>query len=92
MSGTQAHLQLLPEILHAADSGLYKHLSQTQPFFALSATLTLYAHDIEEYGDIARLFDFLLASEAVVSIYLFTAVSASIPDLANYMMHAERHR
>lgn len=71
MSGTEAHLQLLPSILYVADRTLYHHLSQTQPFFALAATLTLYAHDIEEYGDIARLFDFLLANEAAMPVYLF---------------------
>lgn len=69
------HLKLLPTILHATDAKLEQHLAQTQPFFALGATLTLYAHDIQEYGDIARLYDFLLAREAVMSIYLFAAVS-----------------
>lgn len=74
MSSTVSHLQLLPAILYAADATLCAHLSLTQPFFALAATLTLYAHDIEEYGDIARLFDFILASEAVIPVYLFAAV------------------
>ncbi|GAB7359065.1 hypothetical protein MBLNU230_g5137t1 [Neophaeotheca triangularis] len=77
MTGALSHLHLLPSILYAEDPVLYKHLSQTQPFFALAATLTLYAHDIQEYGDIARLFDFLLANEAVVSIYLFVVVVIS---------------
>ena len=34
----------------------------------------MYAHEIEEYGQIARLFDFLLATEAIMSIYLFAVV------------------
>lgn len=72
-----AHLRLLPAILSSTDAGLCQHLSQTQPFFALAATLTLYAHDIQEYGDIARLFDFLLAQEAVVSVYLFAVIILS---------------
>jgi TBC1 domain family member 20 len=80
MSGTESHLHLLPAILYAVDPVLYRHLSQTQPFFALAATLTLYAHDIEEYGDIARLFDFLLASEAAVSLYLFAVVRSALFD------------
>jgi len=46
-----------------------------QPYFAIAATLTLYAHDIEEYGGISRLFDFLLAHEAVVSVYMYATVS-----------------
>ena len=77
MSGTEPHLQLLPAVLQATDPTLAKHLSDTQPFFALPATLTLYAHEIEEYGSIARLFDFLLASEAAVPVYLFAAVRIS---------------
>lgn len=75
MTGTEPHLRLLPAILSAADPKLAHHLSQTQPFFALPATLTLYAHEIEEYGSIARLFDFLLANEAAIPVYLFAAVS-----------------
>lgn len=78
LSPTVSHLDLLPCVLHVADSKLAAHLSQIQPFFALAATLTLYAHDIEEYGDIARLFDFLLGQEASVSIYLFAIVSITI--------------
>lgn len=77
LSPSLAHLRLLPSILHAADAKLCNHLSQTQPFFALAATLTLYAHDIQEYGDIARLFDFLLAHGAVVSVYFFAVIILS---------------
>ncbi len=77
LSASVAHLNLLPSILHAEDSKLCQHLSQTQPFFALAATLTLYAHDIQEYGDIARLFDFLIAQPAVVPIYFFAVIILS---------------
>ena len=77
LSPSLAHLRLLPSILYATDAKLCQHLSQTQPFFALAATLTLYAHDIQEYGDIARLFDFLLAQEAVVSVYFFAVIILS---------------
>ncbi|WEW58360.1 GTPase-activating protein gyp8 [Emydomyces testavorans] len=71
------HLQLLPALLHRTDVELFRHLSGTQPFFALAATLTLYAHDIQEYSDIARLYDFILSHEPVVSIYLFASVILS---------------
>ena len=80
LSASMAHLKLLPSILNAEDQKLCLHLSQTQPFFALAATLTLYAHDIQEYGDIARLFDFLIAQPAVVSIYLFAVIILSRRD------------
>ncbi|KAJ5601310.1 hypothetical protein N7510_010844 [Penicillium lagena] len=71
------HLQLIPAIIETADPKLRQHLASIQPFFALAATLTLYAHDIQEYSDIARLFDFILAKEPVVTIYLFAAIILS---------------
>ena len=80
MAPSLMHLHLLPAILSAADPKLCKHLSQTQPFFALAATLTLYAHEIQEYCDIARLFDFLLAHGAVVSVYFFAVIVLSRRD------------
>ncbi|KAL3432395.1 rab-GTPase-TBC domain-containing protein [Aspergillus tetrazonus] len=77
LSPAVKHLQLIPAIIETADKALSQRLSDIRPFFALSATLTLYAHDIQEYSDIARLFDFLLAWEPVVSIYLFVAIVLS---------------
>ena len=81
MSGTEPHLQLLPAILAVADPTIAHRVTAIQPFFALPATLTLYAHEIEEYGSISRLFDFLLASEAVMPVYLFAAVGGSFHPL-----------
>lgn len=74
MSPALGHLHLLYPLLYAADPKLCGHISQTQPFFALAATLTLYAHDIQEYSDIARLFDVLLAMDPVFPVYLFAEV------------------
>lgn len=75
MAGSMPHLHLIPHILRAADPELASHVAGIAPFFALGATLTLYAHEISEYADVVRLFDFLLAREAVLSVYLFAAVS-----------------
>ncbi|KAH7383735.1 rab-GTPase-TBC domain-containing protein [Cadophora sp. MPI-SDFR-AT-0126] len=69
---TQLHL--IPAILNTVNPKLRDHLSLTQPFFALSGTLTMYAHDIQEYGEISRLFDILLAREAVFSVYMFAQI------------------
>ncbi|EAW08327.1 TBC domain-containing protein [Aspergillus clavatus NRRL 1] len=77
LSPALKHLQLIPAIIEKADPALREHLAEIRPFFALAATLTLYAHDIQEYSDIARLFDFLLATEPVISIYLFAAIILS---------------
>ena len=95
MTPSLAHLRLLPVILSAIDPNLCRHLSTTQPFFALAATLTLYAHDIQEYADIARLFDFLLAQPAVMSIYFFAVIVLArkkelldIPEEEPEMLHS----
>lgn len=80
LSPALKHLHLIPAILEVADPRIRRHLASTQPYFALAAALTLYAHDIEDYRDIARLYDFLLAHEPVVAIYLFAAIILSRKD------------
>ncbi|KAK3352347.1 rab-GTPase-TBC domain-containing protein [Lasiosphaeria hispida] len=73
-------LRLIPDILLAADPTLWRHLASTEPFFALSGTLTMYAHDITTLGEITRLFDVLLAREPVFSVYMFAAIVRSRRD------------
>lgn len=77
LSAAIAQLRLLPSILHAVDPDLWYHLSQTEPFFALSGTLTMYAHDVQSLGEITRLFDVLLAREPVFSVYMFASIVLS---------------
>ncbi|KAH6607869.1 tbc domain-containing [Trichoderma cornu-damae] len=74
LSATTAQLRLLPDILARADPELRRHLSSIEPFYALAGTLTMYAHNIERYADIARLFDVILAREPTFSIYLFAQI------------------
>lgn len=90
-----AQLRLIPDILRAADPALWRHLSATEPFFALSGTLTMYAHDITTLGEITRLFDVLLAREPVFSVYMFAAIVRSrraelfeTPDDEPEMLHS----
>ena len=71
------HFELVSAIVMAADQELANHIAQAENSFALSATHSLFAHDIYNYGDIARLYDFLLAHEPIMSIYLFAAVTIS---------------
>ncbi|KAF2846625.1 hypothetical protein T440DRAFT_471697 [Plenodomus tracheiphilus IPT5] len=72
-----AQLELLRPILRAADPVLYNHLPKNQPSFALAGTITMFAHNIQDYKDITRLFDFFLARHAAMPIYLFAAVVLS---------------
>ncbi|KAJ4165345.1 hypothetical protein LMH87_006979 [Akanthomyces muscarius] len=71
---TTAQLRLLPDVLAAADPALLRHVAAVEPFYALAGTLTMYAHNIDSYRDIARLFDVLLAREPVFSIYVFAQI------------------
>lgn len=75
-----AQLELLRPILRAADPSLYHHLRGSQPTFALAGTMTMFAHNIEDYKDITRLFDFFLAGHAAMPIYFFAAVVLSKRD------------
>ncbi|KAI3317449.1 rab-GTPase-TBC domain-containing protein [Xylariaceae sp. AK1471] len=67
-------LRLIPDLLYAVDPKLCQHLSQNEPYFALSDTLTMFAHNVQRYSDIARLFDALIAREQVFSLYIFTQI------------------
>jgi hypothetical protein len=73
ISAALAHLRLLPSLLERADPPLASHIPP-HPFYALSTTLTLFAHDVESYPSIARLFDFLLAAPAPAATYFFAAI------------------
>jgi len=68
------HLKVIPELLYAVDPKLCSHISTTEPYFALSDTLTMFAHNIQRYSDISRLFDVLLAREQVFTIYVFVQI------------------
>ncbi|KAK0671076.1 putative TBC1 domain family member 20 [Cercophora samala] len=90
-----SQLRLLPDILRSSDPTLWRHLSSTEPFFALSGTLTMYAHDITTLGEITRLFDILLSRDPVFSLYLFAAIVRSrreelldIPEEEPEMLHS----
>lgn len=72
-----AQLQLLRPLLRAADPVLYRHLPKNQPSFALAGTITMFAHVIQDYNDITRLFDFFLARHAVMPVYMFAAIVLS---------------
>jgi hypothetical protein len=72
-----SQLELLRPIFRAADPELYDHMPKSQPSFALAGTITMFAHNIQGYKDITRLFDFFLAHDAVMPIYLFAAVVLS---------------
>ncbi|GAP82948.2 putative GTPase-activating protein gyp10 protein [Rosellinia necatrix] len=67
-------LRLIPDLVRAEDPALFAHLAQSEPHFALSDTLTMFAHNVQRYRDIARLFDALLAREQAFGLYVFACI------------------
>ncbi len=49
-----------------------------QSFFTLSWLLTWFSHNLERLGDIARIFDFLLASHPIMPVYLAAALITTV--------------
>ncbi|POS79154.1 GTPase-activating protein gyp10 [Diaporthe helianthi] len=90
LSAAISQLHLIPEILRAADPRLAAHLPlHSDPFFALSGTITMYAHDVQSLNEITRLFDVLLAAEPVFSVYVFAQIVISRRDELFALPHAE---
>ncbi|KAK9472792.1 rab-GTPase-TBC domain-containing protein, partial [Dipodascopsis tothii] len=68
-------LQLIPPLIGQIDRPLAQHLALTSPVYALSAMITLFAHDVQTYADIVALFDFFFAAEdASLPVYLYATI------------------
>eukprot|EP00474_Spongospora_subterranea_P006771 CRZ07229.1 hypothetical protein [Spongospora subterranea] len=68
-------LNMLFPLLSSADPQLAKFLARAnaQSFFALSWVLTWFSHTLEKFDDVARIFDFLLASHPCMPLYIAAA-------------------
>ncbi|KAK5251766.1 GTPase-activating protein gyp8, partial [Exophiala xenobiotica] len=55
ISPARKHFEVVSAIVKSADPELADHISEAENSFALSATHSLFAHDIQDYGAIARL-------------------------------------
>ena len=69
--------QLIFYLLEKIDKELYMLVSddglQPTPIFATSWTLTVFAHDVENFACVQRLYDVVLASHPLIIIYLICA-------------------
>jgi hypothetical protein len=59
---------------------LAEYRSETLPFFPLSWVITWCAHDLQDFEKIARLYDFLICFNPLMSVYLAAAVVMSRRD------------
>ncbi|GAA5849485.1 hypothetical protein JCM8547_000469 [Rhodosporidiobolus lusitaniae] len=73
---TLGYLKLVHRLIRQVDPELHSAVNQaaSMPFFALSWALTLLSHDLESVSVIARLFDFLLARNPAMIVYLVVAI------------------
>lgn len=76
MASSLETLELMYLLLRRVDEELHKFLctSGVNPLFALSWTLTWFAHDISSLAVVERIFDFLLASHSFAIVYLNVAL------------------
>ncbi|OLL26508.1 TBC1 domain family member 20 [Neolecta irregularis DAH-3] len=74
LSPVLAYLSLLPSLVKAADYRLGHHISQVEPHYALAPFLTLFSHEILDLETATRLFDFFLASNPLMPIYLLAII------------------
>ncbi|KAI9273586.1 rab-GTPase-TBC domain-containing protein [Sporodiniella umbellata] len=69
-------LRLMSSIIEYEDPELTLFLERchVMPYYAISWILTWFSHDFEKYEKIVRLFDLLISSEAMMPVYLSSAV------------------
>ncbi|KAI1313913.1 hypothetical protein EDD11_002376 [Mortierella claussenii] len=72
-------LSLMTALLRIEDPHVQDFLdrSDTLPFFPLSWVITWCSHDLQDFEKVARIFDFLLCFNPLMSVYLATAVVLS---------------
>uniref|UniRef100_A0A6A7G6R8 TBC1 domain family member 20-like n=1 Tax=Hirondellea gigas TaxID=1518452 RepID=A0A6A7G6R8_9CRUS len=69
-------LSLIFPLLKLADQAVHKFLdaSKVGSFFALSWVLTWFAHNMKNFDDVVRLYDFFLASHPLMPVYFSVTV------------------
>lgn len=71
---TIAHLAFLEALTTVLDPLLGEILHTVQPYYALSATITLFSHNMRSFGAVCRIFDFVLAhGSAAATLYVVPA-------------------
>ncbi|KAF9119499.1 hypothetical protein BGW39_000265 [Mortierella sp. 14UC] len=75
-------LSLMTALLKLEDPEVQEFLdrSETLPFFPLSWVITWCAHDLQDFEKIARLYDFLICFNPLMSVYMAAAVVMSRRD------------
>ncbi|KAG1140694.1 hypothetical protein G6F38_008934 [Rhizopus arrhizus] len=66
----------MSSIIEYEDSELTSFLERcnVMPYYAISWILTWFSHDFEKYEKIVRLFDLFISSDAIMPVYLSSAI------------------
>ncbi|ELR17666.1 TBC domain containing protein [Acanthamoeba castellanii str. Neff] len=84
LESTTQLLSLLPHLISFAQPGLHAFLLQSgvEPYYAISWVLTWFAHDVDQWSTVTRLYDAFLAAHPMLCLYLAAAlVARSYPDI-----------
>lgn len=76
MDKTSDLMDIIPIIVKHEDQELSQHLERSEvgTIFALSWVITWFSHVLPTYEDVARLFDFFVASHSLMPLYLTAAL------------------
>ncbi|DBA02720.1 TPA: hypothetical protein N0F65_010545 [Lagenidium giganteum] len=69
-------IRMLFPLIQRADEELYDHIQESgvEPFFALPWMITWFAHHLQRFDAVARLYDAFLCSHPLFSLYVSAAV------------------
>lgn len=75
------HLKMIPIVVAKQDLLLGQLLAKVEPFYALSAIITVFSHNVKDIDDVCLIWDLVLAKGSVwVSIYFYSAVLIEFRD------------
>ncbi|KTW28337.1 GTPase-activating protein GYP8 [Pneumocystis jirovecii RU7] len=69
------HLELIKSIIFKKDQELGEHVANVPSHFALASYLTWFSYKTKHFEDILKVFDFILATDTIMIIYIYAAVS-----------------
>ncbi|KAJ1677447.1 GTPase-activating protein gyp8, partial [Spiromyces aspiralis] len=74
---TLLQIATLFTLLRYEDPQLYKFLTRLEipPYFAISWVITWFAHDLDSLDNIARIFDFCIATSPLAPLYISAALT-----------------
>ncbi|QSL66854.1 hypothetical protein MERGE_001241 [Pneumocystis wakefieldiae] len=74
LSRIRDHLEFIKLIVQKKDQELGKHIANAPSHFALASYLTWFSHEIKDLKHILEIFDFILATDTAMVLYIYAAI------------------